>query len=82
MTQPLKDRMVAVPYHEFREGWEAADFTYTPFHWKEQHRFVAVRRPVAYEPEAQQRYLFTFKSHPFMKGWDKRYIPVLLLRPP
>ena len=63
MTQPLKDRMVAARYHAFREGWEAAEFPYTPFHWKEEHRFVAVRRPVASEPEEAQRHLFTFKRY-------------------
>ncbi|MBI3319522.1 MAG: transposase, partial [Candidatus Omnitrophica bacterium] len=45
MTQPLRNRMVAARYHEFRAGWEAAEFTYTPFHWNQEHRFVAVRRP-------------------------------------
>jgi hypothetical protein len=63
MTQPLKDRMIAAPYHAFREGWEAAEFTYTPFHWNQAHRFVAVRRPVAYEPEEAQAHLFTFKRY-------------------
>lgn len=63
MTQPLKDRMVAARYHAFREGWEAAEFTYTPFHWNQAHRFVAVRRPVAYEPAEAQRHLFTFKRY-------------------
>jgi len=68
MTPPLKDRMVTARYHEFREGWEAAEFTYTPFHWKAEHRFVAVRRPVAYEPEEQQRYLFTSRRYTYHRA--------------
>ncbi len=65
MTKRLRQMMLAARYHEFREGWEAAEFTYTPLHWQQAHRFVAVRRPVAYEPEAQQRYLFTFKRYTY-----------------
>jgi len=65
MTKRLRQQMLAARYHEFREGWEAADFPYTPFHWRQEHRFVAVRRPVAYEPEEQQRYLFTFKRYTY-----------------
>jgi hypothetical protein len=68
MTKPLKDRMVTVPYHAFREGWEAAEFTYTPFHWKEEHRFVAVRRPAAYEPVEAQQHLFTFKRYTYHRA--------------
>lgn len=65
MTQPLRQRMLSARYHGFAEGWEAAAFPYTPFHWKEAHRFVAVRRPVAYEPEEAQRHLFTFRRHTY-----------------
>jgi len=65
MTKRLRQQMLAARYHEFREGWEAAGFPYTPFHWRQEHRFVAVRRPVAYEPEEQQRYLFTFKRYTY-----------------
>ncbi len=65
MSRPLKKKMVAARYHEFARGWEAAEFTYTPFHWKEEHRFVAVRRPVTVEsPEIQLR-LFTFKQYTY-----------------
>ena len=63
MTRPLKDRMVAARYHAFREGWEAAEFPYTPFHWKQEHRMVAVRRPIASEPAEAQQHLFTFKRY-------------------
>ncbi|MFI5340604.1 MAG: IS1380 family transposase [Candidatus Methylomirabilales bacterium] len=63
MTQPLRRRMVAARYHEFARGWEAADFAYAPFHWKGEHRFIAVRRPAALEPEDIQRRLFTFRRY-------------------
>lgn len=65
MTQPLKKKMAAARYHEFARGWEAAEFTYTPFHWKQKHRFVAIRRPKAWEPEEAQKRLFTFKRHTY-----------------
>jgi len=65
MTQPLKDRMLQARYHEFAQGWEAAEFIYTPFHWKEEHRFVAVRRPLAFEPKEAQQHLFTFRRHTY-----------------
>ena len=68
MTAPLRQRMVAARYHEFREGWEAAEFTYTPFHWREAHRFIAVRRPVAYEPEERQQHLFTLKRYTYHRA--------------
>jgi hypothetical protein len=61
MYQPLKKRMGTADYHEFARGWEAAEFVYTPWQWKREHRFVAVRRPVSMEPEEIQLRLFTFK---------------------
>jgi hypothetical protein len=65
MTRPLRKRMVAVRYHEFAQGWEAAEFTYTPFRWTKEHRFVAVRRPKALEAQDIQRRLFTFRSYTY-----------------
>ena len=65
MYPRLKRTMVGASYHEFAHGWEAGEFTYTPFHWKKEHRFVAVRRPVAVEPEEVQRRLFTFKKYAY-----------------
>lgn len=65
MTPPLKRTMVAARYHEFAPGWEAAEFPYTPFHWSNEHRFVAVRRPAALEPEDSQQRLFTFKRYTY-----------------
>jgi hypothetical protein len=78
MTQPLKQRMVAARYHEFAQGWEAAEFAYTPFRWNEAHRFVAVRRPAALEPEATQRHLFTFKRYTYHRA----LVTNLALTPP
>jgi len=68
MYQPLKRRMLAARYHEFAPGWEAAEFTYTPFHWKEEHRFVAVRRPAAMESAEIQQRLFTFKRYTYRRA--------------
>jgi len=65
LTPPLKKRMLAARFHEFTRGWEAAEFTYTPWHWKREHRFVAVRRPVSMEPEEIQLRLFTFKRYTY-----------------
>ena len=65
MYQPLKKRMVTADYHEFARGWEAAEFTYTPWHGQRAYRFVAVRRPVAVEPQDLQLRLFTFKRHTY-----------------
>jgi len=62
MTERLKRNMLAAEYSEFARGWEAAEFTYTPWHWTEEHRFVAVRRPVVVESAEVQRHLFTFKQ--------------------
>ena len=68
MTRPLRERMIAARYHEFAEGWEAAEFTYTPFYWKQAHHFVVVRRPASLEPEAIQQRLFTFRRHTYHRA--------------
>jgi len=68
MTGPLRERMVAARYHEYAKGWEAAEFPYTPFRWNQEHRFVAVRRPAALEPEEVQRHLFTFKRYTYHRA--------------
>jgi hypothetical protein len=65
MTAPLRRRMVAARYHEFAQGWEAAEFGYTPFHWQGEHRFIAVRRPATLEPEDIQRRLFTYQRYTY-----------------
>ena len=65
MYPPLRKTMMAARYHEFAHGWEAAEFSYTPFHWGQQHRFIAVRRPKALEPEDIQQRLFTFGRYTY-----------------
>jgi hypothetical protein len=65
MYRPLKNRMVEARYQEFAQGWEAAQFSYTPLYWDKEHRFVAVRRPVALEAEDIQQRLFTFKHYTY-----------------
>jgi len=68
MTRPLREKMVTARYHEFAHGWEAAEFPYAPFRWREEHRFVAVRRPAALEPEQVQKHLFTFKRYTYHRA--------------
>ena len=68
MTKSLKSEMVSAKYHEFAKGWEAAEFTYPISNWKKKHRFVAVRRPKAMEPEEMQKHLFTFKSYTYHRA--------------
>ena len=67
LYQRLKKRMVTARFQEFARGWEAAEFTYTPWHWKREHRFVAVRRPVSVEPQEAQLRLFTFKRYTYRR---------------
>jgi len=68
MTQPLKKRIVSARYREFAPGWEVAEFTYPLADWKNEHRFVAVRRPKSAEPEKFKTKLFTFKSHVYHRA--------------
>ncbi|TAK05935.1 IS1380 family transposase [bacterium] len=65
MYRPLRRKMVSARYHEFAQGWQAAEFDYTPFHWRGEHRFVAVRRPKTLEPEDIQQRLFTFGRYTY-----------------
>jgi hypothetical protein len=65
MTRPLRNKMIAARYQPFAQGWEAAAFSYMPFRWQKQHRFVAVRRAAALEPESIQQRLFTFKQYTY-----------------
>lgn len=67
LTKPLKSRMLEARYHEFAEGWEAAEFYYTPFNWKTEHRFIAIRRPTLLETELAQRNLFTFQDYTYRR---------------
>ena len=63
-TRPLRKQIVTARYHRFAPGWEVASFSYTPFHWDQSHRFIAIRRPVEAESETQQK-LFTFKRYTY-----------------
>jgi DDE family transposase len=65
MTRPLRNTMITARYQPFAHGWEAAGFTYMPFRWQKEHRFVAVRRAAALEPESIQQQLFTFKQYTY-----------------
>lgn len=68
MTPSLKRRMIQARYREFAPGWEAAEFTYPIVSVHEEHRFVAVRRPLAAEsPELLGRF-FTFKRHTYHRA--------------
>ena len=68
MSRPLKTRMVEARYQEFAQGWEAAQFFYTPLKWKQEHRFVAVRRPITLETDENQQRLFTFKRYTYHRA--------------
>ena len=63
MVPPLKTRMLSARYHEFAQGWEAAEFTYPVTSFSKEHRFIAIRRPKGLEPEEVQRSFFTFKDY-------------------
>ena len=68
MYQRLTRKMVAARYHEFARGWEAGEFTYSPFYGQREYRFVAVRRPVSLEPEEVQLRLFTFRRYTYHRA--------------
>jgi len=64
ITAPIRSSLPDLNYHEFRYGWEAAEFSYQPHGWKEPHRFIAIRRPIPEEPSAQLT-LFELKKHAY-----------------
>jgi len=39
-----------------------------PFRWDQPHRFVAIRRPIAFEPEDRQRRLFTTQGYSYHRA--------------
>jgi hypothetical protein len=61
----FKRRVFSARYREFARGWEAAEFTYPLTGFKREHRYAAVRRPIAFEPEEVQRNLFTHKRYTY-----------------
>jgi len=68
MTPSLKREMVAAKYHEFAQGWEAAEFDYPIASFKKKHRFVAIRRPVAAEPAEILGRFYTFKRYTYHRA--------------
>ena len=50
MTRPLRKKMVAARYEPFARGWEAAEFTYTPFHWNENTGSLRYEGPWLWRP--------------------------------
>ncbi len=65
---PLKRRMLGAKYSEFAKGWESAEFTYTPFNWKKEHRYIAVRRPSKLESPETQKSLFTYRRYTYHRA--------------
>jgi hypothetical protein len=65
MTDRLKKKMLQARYQQFAPGWEAGEFSYTPWYWKGDHRFIAVRRPSFVESEQAQKHLFTIKRYTY-----------------
>jgi len=68
MTKPFRAVMVSAHYQEFAPGWEAAEFSYFPARWPEEHRFIAIRRPQGLEPEEVQLNLFTFQRYTYHRA--------------
>jgi hypothetical protein len=50
MTRPLRKKMVAARYEPFARGWEAAEFTYTPFHRNENTGSLRYEGPWLWRP--------------------------------
>lgn len=75
-TAPFKRRMTSARYHEWAEGWEAAEFTYPVATWKTEHRCVAIRRPKALEPEELQLRLFTLKNYTYHQALVVGHLPL------
>lgn len=68
MTPSLKRAMVAARYHEFAQGWEAAELMYPLSGVKKNHRFVAIRRPVGFEPTPLLDRFYTFKRYSYHRA--------------
>jgi len=62
--EPIIDRIQGIKYRQFRGDWEISEFYYQPTRWKQQHRFVVVRRPLPEDPEeTRQLSLFVYKKY-------------------
>ena len=64
MTSRVKNTVGGLRYQEFRKDWETSEFSYKPLGWKENHRFVVVRRPIPEKP-SEQPTLFTLKRYAY-----------------
>jgi hypothetical protein len=64
MTKPIKNKLGGLHYHKFKKDWEAAEFYYSPFRWKQPHRFVVLRRTLP-EKDSEQLTLFTMKDYAY-----------------
>lgn len=52
-TRPLQNRLGGLHYRRLSAGVSGAEFRYCPHGWKEDRRFVVIRRPIPEEPSAQ-----------------------------
>ena len=46
ITNPIKNKVGGLRYHQFKKDYAAAEFLYQPHQWKKPHRFVVIRRPL------------------------------------
>jgi len=66
----IKAHAQAARFRKLANGWETAQFYYTPSRWPSSHRFVVVRRPRPTDPtEVKQLTLFA----------DRRYVYTVLV---
>lgn len=63
VSRPIQRLLGGLRYHEFKKGWEAAEFQYQPHRYRP-HRFIVVRRPRP-EKNSNQLTLFTLKKHAY-----------------
>lgn len=52
-TIPLRRKIAALSYRQFRTEWEAAEFQYQSYGWDRPRRFVAIRHPLPEKETAQ-----------------------------
>jgi len=64
VSRPIQRLLGGLHYHEFRKGWEAAEFRYQPHRYDKPHRFIVVRRPIREKDNAQLT-LFTLKKQAY-----------------
>lgn len=64
MTIVFKRIVSGLKYRTFKKGWEAAEFQYQPYRWKEAHRFIVTRRILSEETDNQTT-LFTLNDYAY-----------------